>query len=290
MALKRKLIKIYAPVKEQGFLGQGHTARHLILGNFIDTDPFILLMDDNINKTDYNPVGGPHPHAGFETVSLLVDGKITEQEESMKKGDFQIMTAGSGIVHTETINAPTEGRLFQLWLNLPQKDRWTMPRLQMLPAEHVPVTQLDGVNLRLYSGTLDGQSSPVENYVPLIVAEISIDPRVSYTLKIPANFNTFLVVIGGSVKVGENKKSLERDQVGWLDHFEDEAESEFVLNTEDVGVRLVMYAALPLGEEIVSHGPFIADTSDEIQLLYREYRAGTMKHISTTPKNQRITY
>jgi redox-sensitive bicupin YhaK (pirin superfamily) len=290
MTLKRKLIKIYTPVKAQGFLGKGHTARPLVIGNFIDTDPFILLMDDDINKTDYNPVGGPHPHAGFETVSLLVDGKITEKEESMKKGDFQVMTAGSGIVHTETINTPTEGRLFQLWLNLPKKDRWTTPRLQILPAEHVPVSELNDVNLRLYSGTLNGLHSPIENYVPLIVAEISIDAKVSYSLKIPANFNTFLVVIGGSVKVGENEKTLEKDQVGWLDYFKDEAKSELVFKAENEGVRLIMYSAMPLGEEIVSHGPFIADTSDEIQLLYKEYRAGTMKHISTTPKNQRITY
>ncbi len=123
MTTKRKLIKIYTPQEERGFLGQGHTARPLLMGNFSETDPFIALMDDMLDKKDNGPAGGPHPHAGFETVSLLVDGEITEMLESMKKGDFQIMTAGSGVVHTETINQPTMGRLFQLWLNLPKRNK-----------------------------------------------------------------------------------------------------------------------------------------------------------------------
>lgn len=290
MTIKRKLIKTYTPQIEPGFLGSGHTARPLVMGDFKETDPFIALMDDNLDKKDNSPAGGPHPHAGFETVSLLVDGEIVEMLESMKKGDFQIMTAGSGIVHTETINAPTSGRLFQLWLNLPKKNRWTTPRLQILPAEHVPVSEQNGINLRLYSGSLDGLSSPIQNYAPLIVGEISMNPGLSTTLKIPANFNTFLVVISGSIEVGENEKQLVTNQVGWLDKSENDVQSELLLKTGAEGARLILYAAKPLGEPIVSHGPFIADSSEDISRLYKEYRSGVMKHISTTPKNQRITY
>src|SRR5882762_10968909 len=152
MTFKRKLIKIYTPQKENGFLGPGHTARRLLIGDFTETDPFIALMDDILDKKDNSPAGGPHPHAGFETVSLLVDGKIGDMIESLKAGDFQIMTAGSGIVHTETIDRPMKGRLFQMWLNLSKKDRWTTPRVQNLPAAHVPVLAGNGVNIRLYSG------------------------------------------------------------------------------------------------------------------------------------------
>ena len=123
MTIKRELVRVYTPKEEQGFLGGGHIARALLMGSFKDTDPFIALMDDQLDKKDRTPAGGPHPHAGFETVSLMVEGEIVEMLESMKKGDVQIMTAGSGIVHTETINEPTKGRLFQLWLNLPMKDR-----------------------------------------------------------------------------------------------------------------------------------------------------------------------
>ena len=78
MTHKRKSIKIYTPQKEHGFLGSGHIVRPLLMREFTEIDPFIVLMDDILDKKDSSPAGGPHPHAGFETVSLLVDGKIVE--------------------------------------------------------------------------------------------------------------------------------------------------------------------------------------------------------------------
>lgn len=265
-------------------------ARPLVMGNYSETDPFILLMDDMLEKKDTSPAGGPHPHAGFETVSLQVDGEISEMIEFIKKGDFHIMTAGSGIVHTETINHPTSGRLFQLWLNLPKKERWALPRLQILPAEHTPVSEKDGMGLRVYSGSLNGLNSPIQNYVPLIVAEITMQPGVSNTFSIPASFNSFLVVIHGTVEVGEEKIMLHKEQVGWLSFSKEDAQSELILKPGNDGVRLILYAAKPLGEEIVSHGPFIGDSEEDIQRLYRDYRAGKMKHMKNTPESQRITY
>ncbi|SDP07827.1 hypothetical protein SAMN05428975_0236 [Mucilaginibacter sp. OK268] len=290
MAFKRKLADSYLPQKEQGFLGQGHIARTLVGRDFKLSDPFIYLMDDNIDKTDYIPVGGPHPHAGFETVSLLVDGKIVEQTESMEKGDFQIMTAGSGIVHTETIDKPTKGRLFQLWLTLPKENRWAEPRLQILNADKVPVSEKDGVGIRLYSGSLAGISSPVLNYVPLIVAEINLGAGKSTTLDLPANFNAFIVVINGNVEIGEEKQLLTAEQVGWLNHSDEDSVSELQLNAGKEDVRLILYAGKPQDEPIVSQGPFIADKADQIQKLYRDFRYGKMNHIAASPKQQIITY
>src|SRR5215203_2511128 len=162
--MKRKLIKVYTPKGEPGFLGRGHTARPVITGGFSDSDPFIMLMDDMLDKKDNEPVGGPHPHAGFETVSLLLEGEIGDETHQMKGGDFQIMTAGSGIVHTETIDKIAKMRFLQLWLNLPKRDRWVTPRVQDLPLEHVPTLSEAGVQIRLYSGHLSGLTSPVENY------------------------------------------------------------------------------------------------------------------------------
>jgi redox-sensitive bicupin YhaK (pirin superfamily) len=290
MILRRKITRIHVPEEGIGFLGPGHTASHLVTGDYTDTDPFIALMDDKLDKQDFAPSGGPHPHGGFETVSLLIDGTISEMLETMKKGDFQIMTAGSGIVHTETIDKPTKGRLFQLWLNLPKKERWTMPRLQILPAESVPVSEEDGVSVRLYSGSLDNLVSPVLNHTPLIVAEISMIPLLATIVKIPTDFRTFLVVVDGSVSIGENGTPLEKNQVGWLDLVNNETDSDLILQTGDQAVRLVMYAAKPLGDSIVSHGPFIADREEDIKRLYSEFRSGQMVHIADTPDDQRITY
>ncbi|RYZ18319.1 MAG: pirin family protein, partial [Chitinophagaceae bacterium] len=99
MSIKRKLTRVYTPESQPGFLGPGHWARPVISGPFSDSDPFIILMDDMLDKKDSTPVGGPHPHAGFETVSFLLEGEMGDERHKMKGGDFQIMTAGGGIIH-----------------------------------------------------------------------------------------------------------------------------------------------------------------------------------------------
>lgn len=288
MSIKRKLVRIETPKGQPGFLGSGHIARPVITGGFVESDPFILLMDDFLDKKDNQPVGGPHPHAGFETVTLLLDGEIGDEAHKMQAGDFQIMTAGSGVVHTETIEKKAKLRLLQLWVNLPKKDRAAMPQVQDLPLAHVPSKSENGVSLKLYSGSLAGLKSPVQNYVPMIIADMSIEPGVTTVLQIPADFNTFLYVLDGSVKLGEEEKDLSKDQVGWLSLTADDAASELKLSAAESGVRFIMYAGKPLGENIVSHGPFIADSSEDIQRLYQEYRFGKMKHINTFPEAQRI--
>jgi redox-sensitive bicupin YhaK (pirin superfamily) len=120
------------------------------------------------------------------------------------------------------------------------------------------------------------------------VADITIEPWVKTIQQIPANYNSFLYIIKGSVKVGEDEKQLNRDQVGWLDLLNNTGQSDLELTAGVEGVRLVLYAGKPTGDDIVSYGPFIADTSEDIQRLYSEYRQGKMKHISTVPQSQRI--
>jgi redox-sensitive bicupin YhaK (pirin superfamily) len=288
MPINRKLIKIETPKGQPGFLGAGHTARPLISGSFSQNDPFILLMDDMLDKKDNTPVGGPHPHAGFETVSFLLEGEIGDEAHKMKSGDFQMMTAGSGIVHTETIDKISRMRLLQLWLNLPKKDRWAAPRVQDLQSAHAPALSENGVSIRLYSGSLAGLASPVKNYTPIIVADIAIEALATTILQIPANYNGFLYIIMGSVKVGEDGKQLGQGQVGWLNLSNDTTQSDLLLTAGDEAVRFVLYAGKPTGENIVAHGPFIADTTEDIQRLYWEFRQGKMKHISTVPQGQRI--
>lgn len=280
MLIKRELVKVHTPPGHPGFLGAGHIARSVIQIDFPESDPFILLMDDMLDKKDDSPAGGPHPHAGFETVSLLLEGEMGEPPHMMKAGDFEMMTAGHGVVHTETIDKRTSIRLLQLWLNLPKKDRWIRPRVQRLKAVDVPTLSENGVTIRLYSGSFAGLVSPIQNYTPLILAETRIAPGVSATYALPARFNTFLYVIEGSVKVGEGEKLLSHDQVGWLDRVDVDGPGELKLIAGSEGVRFVMYAAMPQQDDIVVNGPFVADTVEEIKQLYAQYRQGKMKHIS----------
>ena len=250
--------------------------------DFEESDPFIVLMDDILNKKDDVPVGGPHPHAGFETVSLMLEGEMGEEPHVLKGGDFEMMTAGKGIVHTETISHPTKMRLLQLWLNLPKSERNASPRLQKLTSEQVPETSENGVRIRVYSGSLAGITSPIKNHTPIIIADIRMNPHATTVQRIPAHFNTLLYVIEGGVLVGGEKEILSRDQVGWLDLYKEKVQesSELFLEAGDGGARYVLYSAKPQNHTIVSHGPFIADSMEEIQQLYADYRQGKMDHIS----------
>jgi redox-sensitive bicupin YhaK (pirin superfamily) len=290
MATKRELIRIENPEGEPGFLGAGHIARPLMYGNYATTDPFILLMDDFLDKKDNIPAGGPHPHAGFETVTLVLEGKLGDGNHQLNSGDFQLMTAGSGVVHTEVIDKPGHMRILQLWANLPKEHRQAMPRLQDLPLAHVPVVNENGMHIKLYSGSLAGVTSPVQNYVPLIIADITMEPGITSIQQLPANYNTFLYVLNGAVQIGDKGTWLYKDQAGWLNIVDEDGPSELKLTTAEEGVRFVLYAGKPLHEDIVSHGPFIADNAEDIARLYKEYRQGKMKHISTVPAAQHFKW
>jgi redox-sensitive bicupin YhaK (pirin superfamily) len=160
--------------------------------------------------------------------------------------------------------------------------------LQDLPLSHVPQLSENGVDIKLYSGSLAGISSPLQNYTPFILADISLEAGATTTLTLPAGFNTLLYGIEGSIDVGEDKKLLETDSAGWLDIFNNPDMSELQLTGGTTGGRLVLYSGQPTGDNIVSHGPFIADTPEDITRLFYDYRAGKMPHIDTVPEEQQI--
>lgn len=291
MSIQRNLANIYTPQGQRGFLGAGHIASPVIQVDFSESDPFIVLMDDRLEKRDELPVGGPHPHAGFETVSLLLEGEMGDDAYRMRGGDLQLMTAGSGVIHTETIERKATMRLLQLWLTLPKKDRWATPRVQDIPLNHVPNVTDGSVDIRVYSGSLAGVTSPVQNYTPLILADIRLAPHASTVQYIPAPYTAFLYAIEGSVEVGDQQKRLMQGQVGWLDRFADVKDlSELSLTAGETGGRVILYAGERQGDEIVSHGPFIGDTQEDIRRLYQDFRQGKLNHIATVPKEQRILY
>jgi redox-sensitive bicupin YhaK (pirin superfamily) len=134
-----------------GFIGPGHLATQLVAEeDFAVNDPFILLMDDHLDIGD-RPIGGPHPHAGFETVTLLLEGAIYDPDEGgvITAGEVQWMTAGRGIIHSENMATKGKVRLLQLWLTLPKSQRWTRPGFQDVHADAIPVRREKGVEVRL---------------------------------------------------------------------------------------------------------------------------------------------
>ena len=288
--LKRKLIKIQTPPKQQGFLGAGHIASPVIQVDYSDSDPFVMLMDDRLDKKDDEPAGGPHPHAGFETVTLMLEGQLGDDDHTMKAGDLQMMTAGSGVIHTETIDKQIRVRILQLWLSLPKRHRWTLPRVQDIASSSVPSVTSNGATIKVYSGSLGGATSPLKNYTPVIIADIGLEPGAVTTHTIPASYSTFMYVVDGSVGVGEENKQLQLDQVGWLDRHAESTPSELKLTGGASGGRVILYSGEPQGDPIVVHGPFIGDNEDDIRRLYRDFRQGKMEHISTVPAPQKIAW
>lgn len=262
------------PPAAPGFVGPGHLAAPVVSPeNFELTDPFILLMDDHLDIGN-RPVGGPHPHAGFETVTLILDGAIYDRDEggALNAGEVQWMTAGSGVIHNEDVKTKGKMRLLQLWLTLPKKERWTEPGFQVFHSDSIPVRHESGAEIRVYSGSSGSLRSGTRNYVPVTMVEINLERGASAEQEVPVSYNGFAFVIGGSVRIGETM--LNTGQVGWLDRPTDNDASVVCVVAGESGARLILYAGQPQGDPIVSYGPFIGDTKQDIARLFAEYQAG----------------
>jgi quercetin 2,3-dioxygenase len=276
---------ITVPPLAPGFVGPGHLAAMVVSPEeFARQDPFIALMDDHLDIGE-RPVGGPHPHAGFETVTLVLDGAIYDRDEGgvIAAGEVQWMTAGRGIIHGENVATKGRVRLLQLWLTLPKAQRWTTPAFQDIHADAVPIRHEPGVEVRVYSGESGGQRAATRNHVPVTLIEAAMQPEASFDQDLPLSFNGFLFVIDGAVRIGEGDDAtpVKAGQVGWLDRPDAPGPASVVhITALEHGARVVLYAGQPQGDAIASQGPFIGDTHEDITRLYQEYREGRFERLS----------
>src|SRR5690606_33688008 len=145
------------------------------------------------------PVGGAHPHAGFETLTLVLKGNKTD----WKTGSFEIMTAGKGIIHTEEITSEQNLHILQVWLVLPPEKRWAEPQLQRILLENVPTIKNDNFEIHVYSGSSNGLTSPVQNHTPLTLVEYKMKSNQNIVQELPPEYNGLIYVLSGSVQIGE---------------------------------------------------------------------------------------
>ncbi|RYU94989.1 pirin family protein [Emticicia agri] len=280
---QRTIEQIIIPEAHQGFLGEGHTAKALIDGkNFVNTDPFILLMDDALNLPGGKPVGGPHPHAGFETVTLVLKG----DEKDWHTGSLELMTAGKGIIHTEEISGKVNMHILQLWLALPPEKRWIEPLWQQILLEDVPTLKTDQTEIRVYSGSSQALQLPLQNHTPFTLIDFKLGKSIVTEQEIPAEYNGFIYVLAGDIIVGKNK--ITQGQVEWLDKSHESGESNLTFTSGEQGARFVLYAGKPHKTPIVSYGPFIGDMNKDIIRLYNEYHAGQMPHLNSLPESRKM--
>ena len=195
-----------------------------------DLDPFLLLDEFGTDKAEDYIAGFPeHPHRGFETVTYMLDGRMRHKDNHghegvLEPGAVQWMTAGRGIVHSE-MPEQREGRIrgFQLWMNLPAKDKMTAPNYQEFGGEVLPVVERAGVNVKVIAGTLDGATGPVKQpATDPIYMDIRLDAGVDFELPVPAGHSAFVYVYEGGLAVGVSREAavlryLERALPAWRD-------------------------------------------------------------------------
>jgi quercetin 2,3-dioxygenase len=279
--LQRRLGRVRTlPPPAPGQFGPDHQAIEVIRpGEWTDADPFILLMDDRL---DGRLMAGPHPHAGFETVTFIVDGQLPSEQTgggTLGPGDLEWTTAGSGIVHGP--DAPIEGRMrvLQLWLTLPQADRWTTPDHQIVHRAQLPVRREPGVQAWLYSGRSGDLVSPTRNRVPVTLLDVHLEPGAALAQALPASHNGFLYVLDGQALIGPDRQPLEVGQVGWLDRAAGENETSLLIAAADRPARVLLYAGQRQDVPITWYGPFIGDTRSDIVRSFERYQAGTFQRV-----------
>ncbi len=269
---------VQLPPAAPGQFGPNHTVVKVIEPQgWAEQDPFILLMDDRV---DGLLRAGPHPHAGFETVTFPVEGGMESEGGvgRLRPGDVEWTTAGSGIVHGPDRPVTGRFRILQLWLTLPHAQRWTEPDNQIIPWDEAPVRREPGVEVRLYSGTSGELSSPTRNRVPVTLVDVRLAPGAQVEQTLPNDHNGFLYVLEGQARVGAERTALGLSQVGWLDH--PTPVGQGALRIENDGaepLRLLLYAGQRQNVPIVSYGPFIGESKADIARSIEQYQAGTFR-------------
>ena len=240
-------------------------------------DPFLLLDEFRSDQAGDYIAGFPeHPHRGFETVTYMLAGHMQHQDNHGNHGDLgpgsvQWMTAGRGILHSE-MPQQENGLMwgFQLWVNLPAKDKMTAPRYQDIAPQRIPVVHpAAGVEVKLIAGELAGATGPVEGIVtaPLYL-DIGLQPGAALTLDLPDGHHGFAYVFEGeSALVGGER--LGRGELGVLSEG-----GRLQLASGEQPVRLLVVAGRPLEEPVTRYGPFVMNTPGQIHDAIADFRAG----------------
>jgi len=271
------------PHPEPGFIGEGHTAVEVVRSDSLrSSDPFVLLADDRLDLPKRRQIGGAHPHAGLETVTLIIEGALHDRDEGeLETGDMIWMTAGRGIIHNEAVEVGGRARILQLWIALPARDRDLAPQFEIVRRDAVPIVRVAGAEARLYSGASGALRSSTRNRVPITMIDLALEPHARFQQDLPSSYNGFVYVLEGSVQIDAAR--IAAGQVGWLapSRFSDVA-----ITADERGARLLLYAGEPIGEPLTHHGPFVAGSPTEINAYYRRFRAGEFTSMSQLARTQ----
>ncbi|MEA2779146.1 MAG: quercetin 2,3-dioxygenase [Rhodospirillaceae bacterium] len=245
-----------------------------------DLDPFLMLDEFRSDDPSAYIAGFPnHPHRGFETVTYMLAGRLRHRDNKgnsglLEAGSVQWMTAGRGIVHSEMPeqeNGLMSG--FQLWINLPARDKMTAPVYQDIPATRLPIVAApNGVSVKVIAGSYGDVGGPVapRPTEPLFL-DISIPAGARFATGLDADHAAFTYVFEGSAEVGPEgaARKLGRGQLGVLG-----SGTGFLARTDAEPARLLLLAGRPLREPVAKYGPFVMNSTAELQQAFADYEAG----------------
>lgn len=240
-------------------------------------DPFLMLDDFGSDDPNDYIAGFPeHPHRGFETITYMVQGRFRHRDNKghevvSDSGSAQWMTAGRGIVHAE-IPEQREGAIrgFQLWLNLPAKDKMREPEYRAFERDRIPVVKLEGgAEANVLGGRIGDVEGPIAGRTtePIYVV-VSLQAGTSGTVPVPTGHRGFVYVFEGT-SVLAGGKELSRGELGVLTDGD-----SIRLEAKGGPARVLLVAGKPLREPVVQYGPFVMSTPEEIEQAIVDFQAG----------------
>ena len=287
----RSILKVIKSKTAQD--GEGVTLNRSFPNNYItDFDPFLLL--DEMGPIDIKPgisKGFPdHPHRGFETVTYLLEGKLEHKDSqghagTIGMGDVQWMTAGSGIIHSEMPEkefSKSGGKLhgFQLWVNLPKKNKMMKPRYQEIPNSKIPTrtTKNGNVSVKVIAGESLGEKAVIDTITPIMYLHFKLEPDSKIVQQVPEEYHVFAYVIKGKGIFEQNdngNKIIERGNLVIFDKVGKEVYLQTVKDSKDP-LELLLIGGIPIKEPIARYGPFVMNTQQEIFQAIEDYRNGRL--------------
>jgi hypothetical protein len=257
-------------------------------------DPFLLL--DEMGPADYEPgeaKGAPdHPHRGFETVTYILEGQFEHEDSAGNKGtiaagDVQWMTAGSGVVHSEMPAGYIReqgGRIhgFQVWVNLPARDKMMSPRYQEVPASRIPQAATgDGrAHVRVIAGEALGVRAVIDTRTPIVYQDWSLKAGGVVEQPLTEGHEAIVYVFEGKAEVGSDSRLLSDGQLAVLGP--GRSVRLAVPSGAPAGARLLLLAGQPLREPVARYGPFVMNTESEVRQALSDFRSGRFAQIQRT--------
>jgi redox-sensitive bicupin YhaK (pirin superfamily) len=270
----------------------------------LDFDPFLLL--DEMGPKNWKPgeaKGAPdHPHRGFETVTYMLEGRFEHKDSrgnsgKLGPGDVQWMTAGAGVIHSEMPEKEflrTGGKLhaFQLWVNLPQRDKMITSRYQDIPSSKIPVAQTEdgAVKVKAIAGEALGACAIIQTRTPIFYLHFTLQPGAKVVQPVPKEYNAFAYVINGKAIFGTTEKQ-KIAKTGQMIIFDNDGEEIVVsapahdtasttTTTNKSALDMLLIGGVPLNEPVARYGPFVMNTKEEILKAIEDYQNGQMGKIA----------